>query len=364
MLHILLLILKIIGILLAVLLGLILLLLLIVLFVPFRYYAYGSKRGDNLQGKVKVSWLFHGISFAVEYKDKTAITDIRILGIPLDKLSSFFQHFKRKGRPSKTQEATCQLQSESETIIKPNIDLNTDLSTDLKIEKHAELKKQNTVQSSTYAPEIPSEHMPGTLDSVSGRESRKSETVVIKVQEELDNKDEDFVSSPKEKISIWSRIKEMFGRIIHLVKSIAGIPAKIIGFFKNIALTIQSVCAKISYWKEFMADERTKEAIRLCRKTIGKILHHIMPRTVKGELVFGFEDPYTTGQLLAGICAFYPLYQDHILISPMFDQEILEGELTVKGRIYTFVFVYLAVKLYFDSNIKFVINRFQHKEEA
>ena len=70
MLHILFLILKIIGIILAVLLGLVLLLICIVLFVPVRYKANVQKAGEEIVGRVRVSWLSHGVTVTLDYRDK------------------------------------------------------------------------------------------------------------------------------------------------------------------------------------------------------------------------------------------------------------------------------------------------------
>ena len=47
----------------------------------------------------------------------------------------------------------------------------------------------------------------------------------------------------------------------------------------------------------------------------------------------------------------------------IFDGEnILEGEIFLKGRIYGVVLIKIAIELYFNKNIKYVIHRWRHKE--
>ena len=71
----------------------------------------------------------------------------------------------------------------------------------------------------------------------------------------------------------------------------------------------------------------------------------------------GTEDPYITGQLLAVAGIFFPLYGEHITIEPYFEQRILEGNISVKGRIYGSFFVRLVWKLLRNSDIRFMIKR-------
>ena len=89
MLHILWLILKFILIILGILLGLLLLAVLLVLFCPVRYKASAVKAEvgwKQTEGEGIVSWLFHGISLRVEWKDQQMEISFHLFGIPVDKL--------------------------------------------------------------------------------------------------------------------------------------------------------------------------------------------------------------------------------------------------------------------------------------
>ena len=89
MLHILWLILKFILIILGILLGLLLLAVLLVLFCPVRYKASAVKAEvgwKQTEGEGIVSWLFHGMSLRVEWKDQQMEISFHLFGIPVDKL--------------------------------------------------------------------------------------------------------------------------------------------------------------------------------------------------------------------------------------------------------------------------------------
>ncbi|MCH5333746.1 MAG: hypothetical protein J1D89_07295, partial [Agathobacter sp.] len=76
-----LLILKIIGIVLLVILGLILFLVLLVLFVPVCYRASGSLHNNQAIAKVRVSWLFCLVVFALDQTPEKSESYLRIFGI-------------------------------------------------------------------------------------------------------------------------------------------------------------------------------------------------------------------------------------------------------------------------------------------
>ena len=75
------LVLKIIGILLLILLGILLAALLAVLFVPVRYRIFGQVEDDS-EVHMCASWLFHLISFSLEYRDGENRMGVKLLVFP------------------------------------------------------------------------------------------------------------------------------------------------------------------------------------------------------------------------------------------------------------------------------------------
>ena len=97
MLHILWILMKFILILTGILLGLALLLVLLVLFCPVIYSAEAVKKAGNIRdaaARVRISWLFGGISVRFLIRQDKRKSDLRIFGISLFRLF----HKKKKKR--------------------------------------------------------------------------------------------------------------------------------------------------------------------------------------------------------------------------------------------------------------------------
>ena len=89
----------------------------------------------------------------------------------------------------------------------------------------------------------------------------------------------------------------------------------------------------------------------------------MLPTRITGKITFGNEDPAVTGMVLAVLGMTIPFHKNKIEVAPLFDDEnVLEGEILLKGRIYEIVVLKTAAELYFNKNIKYVIHRWRHKE--
>lgn len=335
MLHILWLIIKFILIALGIVCALLLSVLLLILFCPVRYFIQGSKPEEDgmseLKGQVRVSWLFRGITFRFFYENKKAGTDFRILGISPDK----FRRRKKKVsvKEEKAEEKTFPAEKslfEDEKILEKKIPeekmSGDNLSGDEKISS--------------------SEKIPSVIEE-------KEETGKSKVQEETDREKTEEIS--KKKLE-----KKKPGLLKRFMEKIKSIPSKI----RKIRLTIKRTCVKIEWWKRFFSNPRIKEAISFCWKDIKKLIRHILPIKVEGNVTFGFEDPSITGRIVALLGMTIPFHKNCIQIMPLFqtDRNILEGTIKMKGRIYGVVLVKTAAEIYFNKNVKYMINRWKHKE--
>lgn len=344
----LLLILKIIGIILAVLLGLALLLVCIVLFVPVRYKANVQKAGEETAGQIKVSWLFHGVTVTLDYQNKKMGTVIRILGINLQWLKGLF-HKKKKSDAVEKKESHTLFQKPLQKECEQEANKENEELTNYKISADKSITGES-VTDKTVADE-------------------QSETAVARetVSENSENEENLPIGLMHKRIAsikkVFKGIPLIFRKIIEIIRFVFSIPAKLIGTFRKISSAIKNICGKINDLKTFLRDERTKAALRCIKNRLIRILKHILPRRLNGEVRFGFEDPCTTGQLLAGIYMFYPVYQEHINIYPDFENRVLEGNLKLKGRICLSVLLWHALMLFIDEDFKYVLNILLHKEE-
>lgn len=302
MLHILLTILKIIGIILAVILSLILLMLMSILFVPIRYRVNGAKTEVSIDGKARISWLFGAVGLNLFLENKDFSYEIKIFGISLECIQAFIRKLTSKRAVSK------------------------------KTEKNEKVNRETAEEGDVKIEDIKKAAAEYTVDSTDIKDEKKS---VFQ--------------------SVGQVIKKICGKTYSVINSILHFPGKVIKRVKKIHLTIHSLCDKIKYWINFLKEETTKEAMSLVKEQLIRVLKHILPKKLKGNVIFGFDDPAVTGQVLGGICAFYPLYHKQINISPDFTQNILLGDIDMKGRIYVVFLIKTALKVYFDKNVQHVM---------
>ena len=130
--------------------------------------------------------------------------------------------------------------------------------------------------------------------------------------------------------------------------------------------TFSSLCDKIkSFWKTkekitgFLTDEVHVEAFGILKKEIGILARHLSPRRIKGFVRFGFEDPYRTGQVLAGLSILYPFYGENVDIYPNFEQKVLEGDLYIKGHIRMVHLATLLWRLFFNRYVRRTYNDYK-----
>jgi len=91
---------------------------------------------------------------------------------------------------------------------------------------------------------------------------------------------------------------------------------------------------------------------------IKKVLKHIAPQEFRARLSYGFDNPANTGIS----CGFFALFSTYfsgydIYLNPIFEQEILEGELFLKGRLFCFVITYYILQLVLSKNFRKTIKK-------
>ena len=345
MLHILWLIIKWILILLGILIGLIFLILLLLLFCPIRYREFKKDRMDSLReihATGEVSWLLHIISAQVFWEQGVLKTKICFLGIPLEKFKNLFRKKKEPRALSNSGNQNAKKQTEASRSH----------------EKTSKSEQQNDAAELQM-----SEPQEDTVEDI----NEISEKVIMEqilISEEISEDEKKLRTKIADLIlNIVGRIKTAVGNLIRIVQNFLGIPKRILKKMQSLALTIRNFCDKINWWKEFLDHPRTREALSFLWKNAKKLIYHVLPTRITGKITFGNEDPAVTGMVLAVLGMTIPFHKNKIEAAPLFDDEnVLEGEIMLKGRIYGIVVLTTAAKLYFNKNIKYVIHRWRHKE--
>ena len=96
---------------------------------------------------------------------------------------------------------------------------------------------------------------------------------------------------------------------------------------------LQSICGRVDQASEFIKKEENQGSFRLLFCQLKKLIDHLWPGKGKGTIVFGFDDPYTTGQLVAAASMFYPFYYKQLTLQPDFENAVFQAEGFFSGRI-------------------------------
>nr|WP_295278292.1 DUF2953 domain-containing protein [uncultured Blautia sp.] len=336
MLQILWILIKFILIILGILLGLALLAVLLLLFCPVRYRALAVKENDSFKDvklEARATWLFHAVGAGISVHNGERKLAITLFGVSLETIKGWFK--KKDSRKKKVQKEEL-----------PD-------------------RVKETVQKKDIVPEKETVHKESVQEE---KTVQKDERPVITPKTEEVSGEKKAHKKPAAKGSLFVRIRGILYKIIRLpgnlwnkiISLIKGTVKKI----KNIKKTVSEITDRIGWWKEFLTNQRTKAALSLLWKDGKGLIRHMFPTKVEGQVTFGCEDPSVTGAALAVLGMTFPFHKNRIQVTPLFDGENqLTGNVFLKGRIYGVVFVKAAIEIYFNKNIKYVINRWKHKED-
>ena len=303
-LHILLWILKIIGILLLIVLGLLVLGVLTVLFVPVRYE--GKLSGDiscreKAEGYLRISYFLRLIQFKMQYVNGKLAWETRIA-------------WKRFGQDKETDtsENTAQ-KADPEPVRLPEKPLEK--------EKHEQKKEEQPVIRT-------SEKETKTSEKEKKADSGKAQEKRIKEKPSEEKKKDP--AKPK----FFDKIQYTFHKICDRIKSLEEKKDKV---------------------AEFLSDEVHRRAFSKGKRVFITFLKAWRPKFVRGNIEFGFDDPYYTGKTLAYLAMIYPFFGEWLEIVPDFEKAVLKGNLHIKGHIRMNHAAAAGIKLILDKNIRSIV---------
>lgn len=108
-------------------------------------------------------------------------------------------------------------------------------------------------------------------------------------------------------------------------------------------------------WKAFFTNPKIKRALADCKEKIFRALKAILPKKWSILAKFGFSDPSITGKIMAGLGILYPVIGNHIVAIPFFEEEILEIEGELKGRLRPIYFLWQILLLILNKDVRYLI---------
>lgn len=305
--HVILQILAVIGIVLLVLLALLILTVLAVLFVPIRYRASGEKEADRIEGVAAVSFLYPFLSFKWQRAGNENRWALRLLGIKL------------KGSPKVDKGKT----TEPEKTEKGKV---------AESEKTDKGKAEETAQAAKpekAAEPVKEEKQPAT-PSVQNAEAEDA----ARQAEETGTQETDRVSSEK---------KARF--------TISGLCDK-----------MEKIRDNVEYYKERLTAEENRLFLKRTKERIFAVLKSIKPKVLTARVVCGTGSPDTTGYVCAVYGMLYPVIEDRISFTADFENKVLDGELSVKGKVRVATLVRHGIKILLDKQLKVFLKEMKRED--
>lgn len=322
-------VLKIIGITLLVILSLILLILLLVLFVPIRYRIYVNKDKEkeikDIEADVRITWLLHLINILITYKNKLFYR-VRITLFTIKSSEPKPKKQKKEKREKKKSKATKTENYEVKTV---------DYSQDTKDFKLEGFDEESENESVTFIPN----------DDLSD-----------------DNADFNEDSNTLEADDATDDKKNIFEIVFDIVKKIISVLSNIESSIEKAINKVKEFLENIEYYIDAINDEKNQEAFKLCLNELNRVLKNIKPQKAKGFVRYGTDDPYSNGKAASVFSILNPFLGENVRLISDFEEEVMEGNLLLKGRVTIFVLLVAGCKVYFNKDVKRMIKIFKRED--
>ena len=326
MIHILFMILKALGILLLVLLFLVLLIVCTVLFLPFCYRAQVLKEEEGfacVKASGRVSWLFGAVALTASYEEQKPEAQILLFGASLET-------WKRRLKKIRRGEASVPRTEENET------------ENALEAEKTAEQK----------APDQKEKQQKVTAQKEQPEQEQEPDAPKKSILERFFGRIEYL---PEKLLNLASRLLQTAFRLLEL-------PFRLLEKLEQKIQAGRRLKRKWESVKKFFRSKMFREALLHAKKEVLYFLKTAAPKKVTGTVRFGFNDPALTGETLGILGMIYGKLPKDLSIQPDFEQEILQGDVRMKGSFQAVTAAGIALRLFRDQNLRKTIRHFKHKE--
>ena len=176
------------------------------------------------------------------------------------------------------------------------------------------------------------------------RIDNKKETITDNIDEKIDIKsynnvkEKNLDKNNSDKVSLFTRINNKLNQIENKYNDISD---------------------NIEYYINVINSDSFINAFNLCKDSVIKLIKVILPKKIKGTIEFGSDDPEIVGKVYAIYSVFYPKIGKKFKLYPFFDKKILTVDLVIKGKITIFKAIFIALKVFFNKNIRKVLKMFK-----
>ena len=115
---------------------------------------------------------------------------------------------------------------------------------------------------------------------------------------------------------------------------------------------MENIRDNVEYYKERLTAEENRLFLKRTKERIFAVLKSIKPKVLTARVVCGTGSPDTTGYVCAVYGMLYPVIEDRISFTADFENKVLDGELSVNGKVRVATLLRHGIKILLDKQLK------------
>ena len=148
-----------------------------------------------------------------------------------------------------------------------------------------------------------------------------------------------------EKLSWFEKIKQ---KILAFIQKLHDIFDKIRSVIQNIRQKKET----IEHYIEIIKRDEVKQAFYVCKRRIWLLIKHILPKKMKVNAAYGFDDPSTTGYVLAIYGMLPSAIGKKIILHPDFENSLFTCDFYIKGSVNVWSMLHQLLCILTDKNCR------------
>lgn len=123
---------------------------------------------------------------------------------------------------------------------------------------------------------------------------------------------------------------------------------------KPLGETLRGFQTEYSFYRGLWDETDTKPFVREALSRVLHLVKNLLPRKIRGWIVFGGSTPDVTGYVYGVYCVVKTLFPKKFQMEllPDFERSVLEVDVCIKGRFTIFILLWDALKIILDKRLK------------
>ncbi len=122
--------------------------------------------------------------------------------------------------------------------------------------------------------------------------------------------------------------------------------------FKAFRGRLAELIDNAEFYIAFLDDANTREQLENIRIETLKLMDHIKPKKMNVIVVAGSDDPEIAGQILAVLAVGQVFLNNRFCVTPCFERDVLDFDITMRGRAVVFVLLLIAGRVFLNKGFK------------